>query len=211
MEIYQKIFEKNRIWVASMKAQDPLFFEELAKGQNPDFLFIGCSDSRVPANQIMGLPPGDVFVHRNLANLVECIDLNVQSVIEYAVVHLQIKHIIVCGHYGCGGIEAALKPQDLGLLNGWLRKIRDVYRMYEAELDAITDPVLRKRRLVELNVIEQCNNVIKTAAVQKSYLQRQYPIVHGWVYDLHDGLLKDLEIAFEASLERVRKIYALTE
>lgn len=210
-DIYKQVFENNRQWVATMKAQDPSYFEELAKGQSPDFLYIGCSDSRVPANQIMGLAPGEIFVHRNIANMVECVDMNVQSVIEYAVEHLQVKHIVVCGHYGCGGVNAAMQSQDLGLLNGWLRNIRDVYRMHETELDAIQDSTARSNRLVELNIIEQCKNVIKTAVVQKNYLKRQYPIVHGWVYDLHDGLLKDLNIDFESTLKQIQKIYSLTE
>lgn len=210
-ESHKQVFKNNRQWVATMKEQDPLYFEDLAKGQTPTFLYIGCSDSRIPANQIMGLEPGDVFVHRNIANLIECVDMNAQSVIEYAVEHLQVKHIIVCGHYGCGGIDAAMQPKDLGLLNGWLRKIRDVYRMHEAELDAIADEKQRARRLVEINVLEQCNNVIKTAVVQKHYLRRQYPIIHGWVLDLQTGLLKDLDVNVEETLKQVRKIYALTE
>jgi carbonic anhydrase len=211
-EMYNEVFENNRRWVASMKADNPDYFNDLANiKQTPDFLYIGCSDSRVPANQIMGLKPGDVFVHRNIANMVECVDMNVQSVIEYAVEHLEVRHVIVCGHYGCGGVNAAMQPQDLGLLNGWLRNIRDVYQMHEAELDAIADEKARSNRLVELNVIEQCKNLIKTAVVQKKYLKHQYPTVHGWVYDLHDGLLKDLEIDFESTLAQVQKVYTLTE
>jgi len=210
-EIYKQVFENNRKWVAKKTQEDPSYFMELAKGQSPDFLYIGCSDSRVPANEIMGLAPGDIFVHRNIANMVECVDMNAQSVIEYAVEHLKVKHVVVCGHYGCGGVNAAMQPKDLGLLNGWLRNIRDVYRIHEVELDAIADANQRGRRLVELNVIEQCKNVIKTAVVQKNYIKRQYPIVHGWVYDLHDGLLIDLDIKFEEMLKRVRKIYSLTD
>ena len=172
--------------------------------------YIGCSDSRVSANEIMGLEAGEVFVHRNIANLVPNVDLNVMSVINYAVRHLQVKHIIVCGHYNCGGVKAALTPADLGLLNPWLRNIRDVYRLHEKELDGITDESSRYNRLIELNVMESCRNIIKTAAVQQSYQDHQYPIVHGWVFDLGDGLLKDLNIDFEGMLEDVKKIYCLS-
>jgi carbonic anhydrase len=172
-------------------------------------LFIGCADSRVPANEIMGLNPGDVFVHRNVANLVVSTDINAQSVIEYAVAHLDVKHIVVCGHYGCGGVAAAMQPADLGLLNGWLREIRDVYRLYQAELDAIKDENARYRRLVELNIQEQCVNVIKTAVVQKTYLRTGHPTVHGWVYDLANGILHDLEIPFGEILGKIQEIYRL--
>lgn len=158
----------------------------------------------------MGLEAGEVFVHRNIANLVPNIDLNVMSVVNYAVRHLGVKHIIVCGHYNCGGVKAALTPTDLGLLNPWLRNIRDVYRLHEKELDKIEDETKRYNRLVELNVIESCRNVIKTAAVQQSYRDNKYPIVHGWVFDLRDGLLRDLHIDFENMLEDVMKIYHLS-
>jgi carbonic anhydrase len=208
-EIYDKVFENNRRWVAERNSEDPTFFERLSKGQNPEFLYIGCADSRVPANQIMGLDPGQVFVHRNVANLVVNTDLNVGAVIQYAVEALGVRHIVVCGHYGCGGVKAAMEPKDLGALNGWLREIRDIYRMHAQELDAIEDAEQRYQRLVELNVREQAINVIKTAWVQTSYRHKGYPIVHGWVYSLHDGLLKDLDIPFEEILEEVRKIYAL--
>jgi carbonic anhydrase len=210
MASYEEIFENNRAWVASKLADDPDFFEKLAKDQEPDYLYIGCSDSRVPANEIMGLEPGELFVHRNIANLVNNIDLNVMSVINYAVQNLHVKHIIVCGHYNCGGVRAAMTSVDMGILNPWLRSIRDVYRLYEKELDAITDEHARYNRLVELNVYEQCRNVIKTAAVQQSYLQTKYPVVHGWVFDLHTGVLKDLEINFEGILKDIQKIYNLT-
>ena len=172
--------------------------------------YIGCSDSRVPANEIMGLEAGELFVHRNIANLVPNTDLSVMSVINYAVRHLHVKHIIVCGHYNCGGVKAALTPADLGLLNPWLRNIRDVYRLHEKELDEIADESDRYNRLIELNVIESCRNVIKTAAVQQSYQQHGYPIVHGLVFDLRDGLLKDLQVDFEKTLADVKKIYCLS-
>ncbi len=209
MELYKQVFENNKRWVESKLAHDADFFEKLAKDQRPDFLYIGCADSRVPANEIMGLEPGEVFVHRNVANLVVNTDLNVQSVIHYAVVHLQVKHIVVCGHYGCGGVKAAMMPKDLGLMNPWLRNIRDVYRLHQAELDAIGSIEERYDRLVELNVQEQCINVVKVASVQKRYYTEGLPTVHGWVYDLHNGLLKDLELDMEKEVARIAKIYDL--
>ena len=210
MTRYDEIFENNRMWMASKTASDKEFFEKLAVEQNPDYLYIGCSDSRVPTNEIMGLDAGEVFVHRNIANLVNNVDLSVMSVINYAVRHLSVKHIIVCGHYNCGGVKAAMQPADLGLLNPWLRNIRDVYRLHRQELDAIEDDHARYNRLVELNVQEQCVNVIKTAAVQQSYVERGYPTVHGWVYDLHTGKLIDLKIDFEGILHNIQEIYDLT-
>jgi carbonic anhydrase len=210
MVSYEQIFENNKKWVAEMVARDADFFEKLASDQTPDYLYIGCSDSRVPANEIMGLEPGEVFVHRNVANLVNNTDLNVMAVINFAVKHLDVKHIIVCGHYNCGGVKAAMIPKDMGILNPWLRTIRDVYRMHAAELDAITNEQLRYNRLVELNVKEQATNVIKTANVQKCYQQKGYPIVHGWVFDLHSGILIDLDINFKAILRDIQKIYDLT-
>lgn len=210
MTAYNQIFENNKQWIASKKATDEQFFEKMADTQKPAYLYIGCSDSRVPTNEIMGLEAGEVFVHRNIANLVPNIDLNVMSVINYAVVHLEVKHIVICGHYNCGGVKAAMQPKDLGLLNPWLRNIRDVYRLHMDELNAITDEHTRYNRLVELNTQEQCINVIKTAAVQKSYLEKGFPTVHGWVYDLKNGMLKDLEIDFEGVLHEIQKIYDLT-
>lgn len=207
---YKGIFEANKKWVGKMSEENPDFFSYLANEQNPDYLYIGCSDSRVHANEIMGLQPGEVFVHRNIANMVVNNDLNVLSVINYAVEYLNVKYIIVCGHYNCGGIKAAMEPKDLGILNPWLRNIRDVYRLHEKELDTISDPQARYNRLVEINVYEQCLNIIKTAEVQKSYLAKGYPRVAGWVYDLNDGILHDLEIDFEKELNRIRKIYDLT-
>jgi carbonic anhydrase len=209
MEKYKRVFEHNRRWVESKQQDQDDYFERLAEGQNPDFLYIGCADSRVPASDLMGAEPGDVFVHRNVANLVVNTDLNVHSVIEYAVDHLLVDHIIVCGHYGCGGVAAAMQPKDLGLLNPWLREVRDVYRLHRAELDAIEDRETRYRRLVELNVQEQCVRVLKTASVQRHYLQRKHPTVHGWVFDLASGVLKDLELPFDEILEDIREIYRL--
>jgi carbonic anhydrase len=224
---HQRIFDNNRKWVETMKAEDPDFFVKLGLGQNPEYLFvfpksqlkshrnltvsryIGCSDSRVPANQIMGLVPGEVFTTRNIANLVPNTDLSIMSVINYAVRHLEVKHIVVCGHYGCGGVKAAMTPADLGILNPWLRNIRDVYRLHEAELDALPEDK-RYDRLVELNVVEQCRNVIKTAAVQQSYDKDRFPIVHGWVFDIQTGLLRDLKVDFEMMLKGIKKLYNLS-
>ncbi len=211
MTSYPEIFENNRRWVEKKTSTDKDFFTNLAKDQRPDYLYIGCSDSRVTAEDLMGVTPGEVFVHRNVANLVNNVDLNVMSVINYAVRHLHVKHIIICGHYNCGGVKAAMQPKDFGILNPWLRNIRDVYRIHQAELDAIEDEAARYDRLVELNVQEQAVNIIKTAAVQQSYMQNGYPLVHGWVFGLHNGLLKDLEIDFAAILKSIQKIYNLTE
>lgn len=208
-DTYDQVFENNRKWVEEMKAKDADFFTKLAKEQTPEFLYIGCADSRVPANVIMGVDPGQVFVHRNIANLVLHTDMNVQSVIEYAVVHLDVKHIVVCGHYGCGGVQAAMQSADLGVLNPWLREIRDVYRCYHDALQTMDDDE-RYRHLVELNVREQCINVIKTAAVQKQWLAHKHPMVHGWVYDLKNGRLKDLKLDFEDVLANIRKVYRLS-
>lgn len=207
---HDRVFEHNSRWAAEKCSKDPEFFAKLSAGQEPEYLWIGCSDSRIPAEQITGLEPGEAFVHRNIANLVCNIDLNVMSVLEYAVLHLHVKHIVICGHYGCGGVKAAMTPKDLGLLNPWLRNIRDVYRTHEQELDAIADEDAKYDRLVELNVIEQCRNVIKTAAVQKSFSANQFPVVHGWVFGFNDGLLKDLNFDFATALKDIQKIYNLT-
>lgn len=209
-KLYEDIFEANRQWAKARSEEDPDFFAHLAKDQNPDFLYIGCSDSRVHANEIMGLEPGQVFVHRNIANMVVNSDLNALSVINYGVVHLKVKYIIVCGHYNCGGIKAAMEPRDLGILNPWLRNIRDVYRLHQKELDMVEDAEERYKRFVEINVKEQCLNVIKTAEVQKSFYETGWPRVVGWIYDLHNGALIDLKIDFEKELEGIRKIYDLT-
>jgi carbonic anhydrase len=210
-ETHERVFEHNRSWANDKKAKDPEFFVKLSAGQNPEYLWIGCSDSRIPAEQITGLEPGHAFVHRNIANLVCNTDLNVMSVITYAVEHLRVKHIVVCGHYGCGGVKAAMTAKNLGILNPWLRNIRDVYRLFEKELDAIPDEEARYNRLVELNVLEQCRNVVKTACVQQSYAKDKFPIVHGWVFGFNDGLLKDLKLDFEGTLKEIQKIYNLTE
>jgi len=206
---YEKIFENNREWIKEKKAKDADFFQKLAMDQNPDYLYIGCSDSRVTAEEMMGAAPGEVFVHRNIGNLVVSIDVNVMSVINYAVKILKVKHIIVCGHYHCGGVTAAMTQEDLGILNPWLRNIRDVYRLHRDELHEINDPEKRLDRLVELNVKEQCINVIKTAAVQQQYVKNGFPIVHGWVMDIHSGKLIDLNIDFGKELRGIQEIYRL--
>jgi carbonic anhydrase len=203
-----QIFKNNKNWVDKKLALDPKYFEELSKGQNPDILYIGCSDSRVTAEDIMGVEPGEAFVHRNIANMVPNTDLSAMSVIDYAVQHLKVKHVVVCGHYYCGGVKAAMESTDLGILNPWLRNIRDVYRMHQDELNAIKDEDAKYKRLVELNVQEQCINVIKTAEVQRAYLDRGIK-VHGWVFDVNSGKLIDLKIDFKKVLEDVMSIYRL--
>ena len=211
MTSYDQIFENNKKWIEKKTGTEKDFFSRLARDQNPEYLYIGCSDSRVSAEEMMGLGPGEVFVHRNIANLVTTIDLNVQSVINYAIRELKVRHVIVCGHYNCGGVNAAMVPRDLGLLNPWLRNIRDVYRFHQQELDAIEDEDEKYNRLVELNVEEQCVNVIKTAALQLGYLADGYPSVHGWVFDIKTGRIVDLKINFLKILEEIRHIYDLTK
>lgn len=206
---YKKIFQANKAWIERNKKHNPELFDLLAADQKPEFLYIGCSDSRVHPNQIMGLNPGEVFIHRNIANMVVATDLNAHSVINYAVEYLHVKYIIVCGHYGCGGIKAAMEQKDYGILNPWLRCIRDVYRLYKDELNAIEDEEKRYRRLVELNVYEQCRNVVKMGEVQKRYHKTSYPKVAGWVFDLHDARLHDLNFEFEKELEEIKEVYNL--
>jgi carbonic anhydrase len=206
---YAQVFENNRQWIAEKLALDPQYFEHLAKGQSPLILYIGCSDSRITAEELMGAEPGDVFVHRNIANIVAANDLSALAVIEYGIAHLNVQHVVVCGHYECGGVRAAMVAQDLGVLNPWLRNIRDVYRLHMQELSAIKDEDARHRRLVELNVEEQCVNVIKTAVFQRAYLTNQRPTVHGWVFDVHTGQLIDLRIDFVRKLSGIRAVYDL--
>jgi carbonic anhydrase len=206
---FRRIYDHNRQWVADKLAAEPHYFEELAQGQSPEALYIGCSDSRITAEELLGAKPGEMFVHRNIANIVAPTDLNALSVIQYAVEHLRVKHIVVCGHHECGGVRAAMQPQDLGILNPWLRNVRDVYRTHLDELNAISDEQARYRRLVELNVEEQCVNVIKTAVVQQSYLANGFPRVHGCVFDIRTGQLIDLKIDFREKLDRIREVYDL--
>ena len=207
MDIKQ-IFSNNKDWVNSKLEINPDYFNHLSEGQSPEILYIGCSDSRVTAEELMGINPGDAFVHRNIANMVPNTDLNSMSVIEYAVAHLKVNHVVVCGHYYCGGVKAAMHAQDLGVLNPWLRSIRDVYRLHRKELNTIADEDEKYKRLVELNVQEQCVNVIKTAVVQKAYRDRKIS-VHGWVFDIHSGKLIDLNINFEEILKDIMEIYRL--
>lgn len=195
------LFEKNRRWAEEIKKQNPDFFTELSRQQNPEYLWIGCSDSRVPANQIIGLPPGAIFVHRNIANVVVHTDLNCLSVIQYAIDVLKIKHIIVCGHYGCGGIRAAMENREHGLIDNWLRHIKDVYRYHQAKIDALPNETDRIRLLCELNVIEQVANICHTTIVQSAWKNGQELAVHGWIYSLEDGILHDLGVCVSSSEE----------
>jgi carbonic anhydrase len=208
MDIKQ-IFKNNRNWIVKQLQIDEDYFKKLEKGQSPEFLYIGCSDSRVSAEELMGLEPGKVFVHRNIANMVPNTDLNSMSVINYAVVHLKVNHIVVCGHYGCGGVYSAMQQSDLGILNPWLRNIRDVYRIHRKTLDAITDEEEKYKKLVELNVQEQCINVIKTAEVQKAFKDRKLR-VYGWIFDIHSGKLIDLNINFTEILKNITQIYKIS-
>lgn len=204
----QQIFDNNQKWVADKLKLEPDYFENLSKGQAPEILYIGCADSRVTAEDLMGVKPGDAFVHRNIANMVPSTDLGTMSTINYAVNHLRVNHIVVCGHYYCGGVKAAMQSADLGILNPWLRNIRDVYRIHRNELNQITDEEAKYKRLVELNVQEQCINVIKTSEVQKAYKEWQLT-VHGWVFDIHSGKLIDLKIDFAHILDDIMEIYRL--
>ncbi len=207
MEIAQ-IFKNNEEWIAKRLKEDPEYFDRLAEGQEPKYLYIGCSDSRVTAEAVMGAKPGEVFVHRNIANLAPNNDLNVLSVVVYAVKHLKVKHVVVCGHYECGGIKAAMKPDDLGILNPWLRNIRDVFRIHQKELEAIDSEPERYKRLVELNVQEQCLNLVKMKEVQKAMIERNLR-VHGWVFDIASGRIIDLKIDFQEIAEHLGDIYKL--
>lgn len=204
----EQIFLNNQEWINVKTREDKDYFSNLVLGQNPDVLYIGCSDSRVTAEELMGARPGEVFVLRNIANMVNNTDLSAMSVINYAVGHLKVKHIVVCGHYYCGGVKAAMQPADLGILNPWLRSIRDVYRLHKTELDTIDDQDQKYKRLIELNVQEQCVNVIKTADVQKAIKQKNLA-VHGWVFDMKTGTLKDLQIDFDGILDEIMEIYRL--
>lgn len=190
MHTYERLLLENKAWAAEKIADDPDFFNRLANLQRPEFLWIGCSDSRVPANEITGTQPGEIFVHRNVANLVVNTDVNLLAVVDYAVNHLKVKHVIVCGHYGCGGIQAAMTRKDYKpVLNMWLRNIKDVIRLHEAELNGIADEEQRTNRLVELNVIEQVKNLARKSSIQRAWRNSGFPHLHGWVYGLKDGLI----------------------
>jgi carbonic anhydrase len=205
---YLRLLENNKNWVREQLDLDPTYFEKLSKGQSPEYLWIGCSDSRVPANQITGTEPGEVFVHRNIANMVVHSDMNMLSVLSYAVEVLKVKHVIVCGHYGCGGVIAAMKNQQFGLIDNWLRHIKDVYRYHHVELDAIEDENERARRFVEVNVQEQVHDLGKTSIVQNAWKRNQPLHIHGWVYDINDGLINDLKVTFTCTKD-LHKVYHL--
>jgi carbonic anhydrase len=193
---YALLLDNNKAWATIKKNNDPDFFDDLSKVQSPEYLWIGCSDSRVPPNELTATKPGEVFVHRNIANMVIHTDMNLLSVLSYAVDILKVKHIIVCGHYGCGGVLAAMSHSQFGLIDNWLRHIKDVYRYHHNELDAISDKEQRERRFVELNVIEQVYDLGKTSIVQNAWKKDQPLHIHGWVYELKDGLIKDLDVTF---------------
>lgn len=206
---FEAVFKNNEKWVEEKLSLDPQYFEKLSQGQHPDFLYIGCSDSRVTAEDLMGVNPGEVFIHRNIANQVVPTDNNINAVIQYAVEHLKVKYIIICGHYECGGVKAALHPSDMGQLNSWLQTLRDVRRLHKTELDAIKDEQQLFDRLVELNVREQCMNVIKIDHVQRSWYKTGFPQIHGWVFNVRNGKLIDLGLNMEKEFMEIREIYDL--
>lgn len=218
MRTLKHLFENNRKWSQEIKSRQADFFDQLAKQQSPEYLWIGCSDSRLPPNEITGLLPGELFVHRNVANIVVHTDFNCLSVIEFAVEVLKVKHIIVCGHYGCGGVQAALRNLELGLIDNWLRHVRDIYHDHETKLLRISDEAKRWDKLCELNVIEQVQNVCNTTIIQRAWKRGQQLAVHGWVYGLRDGLLRDLNVCitngeesdliYTAAIEAVYAEYA---
>ena len=199
MRLLKHLFANNRAWAARMTRQDPQFFSRLSSQQAPEYLWIGCADSRVPANEIVGLAPGELLVHRNVANVVVHADLNCLSVLQFAVEVLKVGHIIVCGHYGCGGVRAALRDDRLGLVDNWLRHVQDVRWKHQLQLDALPTEEQQHSRLCELNVIEQVINVSQTTVVRDAWTRAQSLSVHGWIYDLHDGLLKDLDVSVTAT------------
>jgi carbonic anhydrase len=203
---YKKLFDNNKKWVADTNTNDPQFFGSLAQGQSPEFLWIGCSDSRVPANEVTGTAPGDIFVTRNIANMVVHTDMSMLSVLDYSINVLGVKHVMVVGHYGCGGVKAAMGNKQVGLIDNWLRNIKDVYRLHEAELDAIDNESAKLDRLVELNVQEQVFNLTKTSIVQNAWANGQSLFVHGLIYDVHTGLLKDLDISI-GDISKVVSVY----
>lgn len=207
-KFYNQLIENNKKWVAARINENPDFFKKLAQGQTPPVLWIGCADSRVPANEIIGAQPGEVFVHRNIANMVVHTDMNMLSVLDYAVNALKVRHVIVCGHYGCGGVQAAMGNKSIGLIDNWLRNIKDVYRLYSEELDAIKDNKKRFDRFVELNVREQVYDLSKTSIVQNAWQNKQELHLHGWVYGLDSGLVKDLEVNVNSN-KQLSEVYKL--
>ena len=208
MQLLGSLLDKNKQWASRIKAADPDFFIKLSKQQSPEYLWIGCSDSRVPANEIVNLLPGEIFVHRNIANLVIHTDLNCLSVIQYAVEVLKVKHIIVCGHYGCGSIKAAMDNREHGLIDNWLRNIKDVYRYHQDKIDALQDETARINSLCEFNVIEQVANICHTTIVQGAWKSGQELAVHGWIYSIEDGILRDLNVCITKSSE-ISRAYRL--
>lgn len=205
-EAYLKLLENNKAWARKKLIKNPDYFENLSKLQAPEYLWVGCSDSRVPANEIIGAQPGEVFVHRNIANMVIHTDMNMLSVVDYGVNVLDVKHIIVCGHYGCGGVLAAMSNRQFGLIDNWLRHIKDVYHLYSQELDSIDLATARENRFVELNVIEQVHHLCKTSTIQNSWQKKQRPAIHGWVYDLKTGIIRDLNVSMYGQ-EDIAKVY----
>lgn len=208
MRVLKKLFENNKKWAEKIKRSDPDFFLKLSRQQNPEYLWVGCSDSRVPANEIIGKMPGEVFVHRNIANLVIHTDINCLSVIQYAVEVLKVKHIIVCGHYGCGGIQAAMENKALGLIDNWIRNIKDLYRHHQADIDSLQNEKDKINLLCELNVVEQVENICHTAIVQNAWSSGQELSVHGWIYSIEDGILKDLNVC-TTGLEEISHTHRL--
>ncbi len=198
LKSYEQLLLQNKAWVEQKNNEDKDFFNRLVATQKPEFLWIGCSDSRVPANEITGTAPGEVFVHRNIANMVVHTDMSLLSVLDYAVNVLAVKHVIVCGHYGCGGVLAAMTNKQIGLIDNWIRHIKDVYRMHQDELDAISDVKRKQDRFVELNIIEQVYDLGKTSIIQNAWQSRGGPFVHGWVYDVGNGLIKDLKVSMNS-------------
>ncbi len=208
MRVLKNLFDSNRKWAEKIRKEDPDFFLNLSKQQSPEYLWVGCSDSRVPANEIIGKLPGEVFVHRNIANLVIHTDLNCLSVIQYAVEVLKVKHIIVCGHYGCGGVQAALENKALGLMDNWIRNIKDLYLSHQAEIDSLQNEKDKINLLCELNVVEQVANICHTAIVQNAWNSEQELSVHGWIYSIEDGILKDLNVC-TTSLDEISRTHRL--
>ena len=197
LTFYSQLLENNKLWVSRKLKKDPEFFQKLSEGQAPPVLWIGCADSRVPANEIIGAEPGEVFVHRNIANMVLHTDMSMLSVLDYAVNVLKVKHVIVCGHYGCGGVKAAMGNQHIGLIDNWIRHIKDVYRFHAKELNEIQDEKERFDRFVELNVFEQVQDLAKTSIIQEAWMKGQEVAIHGWVYGVNNGIIKDLKLIFK--------------
>lgn len=203
---YERLLEGNKVFVKEKLKDDPEYFKNLSKGQSPEYLWIGCSDSRVPANEVTNTSPGEMFVHRNIANLVINTDINLLSVLHYSVKYLKVKHIIVCGHYNCGGVIASMSNKKYGLIDNWLSHIKDVYKNHKEELNAIKDEKQRGKRLVELNVVDQVINLSKVSVIQEAWKEGTYPIVHGWVFDMESGNIKDLDVKID-EIDDVDNIY----